>query len=159
VPTLYPNSPADVIALDAFIELTRAVESVHARLARRNTISGLTASQFSVLESLYHLGSMGQGDLRAKLLRSGGDITLVMDSLAKRGLARRERSTKDRRVVDVSLTAAGMALIEQVFPGHVAAILEEMGALRPRSNRRSTACVANLAKERPRGKGQNDQQE
>ena len=129
MPTHYAGSATEVLALDTFIKLTRALESFGGRLARRNSAGGLTPSQFGVLESLYHLGSMRQGEICAKLLRSGGNITLVVDNLEKHGLVRRERGTEDRRVVVVSLTEAGQALIEQVLPGHVAAIVEEMGAL------------------------------
>jgi MarR family 2-MHQ and catechol resistance regulon transcriptional repressor len=129
VPTHYAGAATEVLALDTFIKLTRAVESFGARLARRRTTGDLTPSQFGVLESLYHLGPLRQGEVGAKLLRSGGDITLVVDNLEKHGLVRRERGTEDRRVVVVSLTEAGRARIEQVLPVHVAAIVEEMGAL------------------------------
>jgi MarR family 2-MHQ and catechol resistance regulon transcriptional repressor len=129
MPTHYAGAATEVLALDTFIKLTRAFESFGARLARGHSIGDLTPSQFGVLESLYHLGPMKQGEVGAKLLRSGGDITLVVDNLEKRGLVRRERGTEDRRVVVVSLTEAGDALIAQVLPGHVAAIVEVMGAL------------------------------
>jgi MarR family 2-MHQ and catechol resistance regulon transcriptional repressor len=94
-------------------------------------MSGLTVSQFGVLESLYHLGPMCQSDIGAKLLKSSGNITLVIDNLEKRGLVRRERDSDDRRMVIVSLTKKGRELIERIFPGHVAAILEEMSILTP----------------------------
>jgi len=129
MPTHYTGAATEVLALDTFIKLTRSVESFGGRLARRNTAGGLTPSQFGVLESVYHLGPMKQGEIGAKLLRSGGDITLVVDNLEKHGLVRRERGTEDRRVVVVSLTEAGQALIARLLPGHVAAIVEEMGAL------------------------------
>ena len=53
----------------------------------------------------------------------------MIDNLEARGLVQRERSTDDRRVVTVSLTAAGKELIERFFPEHVRAIVEEMGVL------------------------------
>jgi MarR family 2-MHQ and catechol resistance regulon transcriptional repressor len=129
MPTHYKGSAEEVRALDAFIKLTRAAESVGARLFRAGTTGDLTVSQFGVLESLYHLGSMCQRDISAKLLKSGGNITLVIDNLEKRGLVQRDRDPEDRRMVIVSLTPQGRELIQGIFPRHVTAIVEEMSVL------------------------------
>lgn len=129
MPTHYQGTPRDVLALDTFIKLTRATDSLLSRLAHRNTHPGLSASQFGVLEALYHLGPLCQSVLGEKLLKTGGNITMVIDNLEKSGLVRRERSTEDRRFITVSLTEAGRELIERIFPGHVQAISEEMSVL------------------------------
>lgn len=129
MPTHYTGTREEIIALNTFIKLTRATESLNARLAQRNTHPGLTTSQFGVLEVLYHLGPMCQSELGSKLLKSGGNITLVIDNLEKHGLVHRERGIEDRRFITVSLTDAGRALITEVLPGHVQAITEEMSVL------------------------------
>jgi MarR family 2-MHQ and catechol resistance regulon transcriptional repressor len=131
MPTHYRGAPQETLALDAWIKLNRAADSFGARLAQRGVLCDLTVSQFGVLESLFHLGPMRQGEIGQKLLRSGGDITLVIDNLERRGLVRRERNPADRRSVIVSLTDEGRATIERVFPGHVAAVVEEMSVLSP----------------------------
>ena len=129
MPTHYEGAPQEVLALNTFIKLTRATDSLVSRLSRCEAFSDLTPRQFGVLESLYHLGPMRQGEISAKLLRSGGNITLVVDNLEKRGLVRRERDESDRRAVVVSLTEAGRELISRIFPDHVADIVEEMSVL------------------------------
>jgi MarR family 2-MHQ and catechol resistance regulon transcriptional repressor len=129
MPTHYKGTAQEVLALNTFIKLTRATDSLLTRLSRRETFGGLTPRQFGVLESLYHLGPMRQGEISAKLLKSGGNITLVVDNLEKRGLVQRERDENDRRVVVVSLTEAGQELIGRIFPNHVADIVEEMSVL------------------------------
>jgi MarR family 2-MHQ and catechol resistance regulon transcriptional repressor len=53
----------------------------------------------------------------------------VIDNLERAGLVRRERDVKDRRVIHVHLTEAGSEKIEAVFPGHVAALVEEFSVL------------------------------
>ncbi len=131
MPTHYSGSPGEVRALDTFIKLTRASDALVARLMRRGTMGDLTMSQFGVLEALYHLGSMNQGTICNKLLKSGGNVTLVVDNLSKRGLVSRERQADDRRVVQVSLTLAGRELMERLFSGHARAIEAEMGVLTP----------------------------
>ena len=129
MPTHYPGTAREKLALNAFIKLTRATDSLIARLSRCGTLGELTLRQFGVLESLHHLGPMRQGTISAKLLKSGGNTTLVVDNLEKRGLVQRERDTNDRRAVVVSLTAAGQELISRIFPEHVADIVAEMSVL------------------------------
>jgi MarR family transcriptional regulator, 2-MHQ and catechol-resistance regulon repressor len=129
MPTHCHGTPEEIRALDTWIKLTRAVDSFGARLAGHGTCSDVTTSQFGVLEALHHLGSLRQGEISAKLLRSGGNITLVVDNLEARGLVQRTRKASDRRVVTVSLTEAGEALITELFPQHASAIVEEMSVL------------------------------
>ena len=129
MPTHYQGTPEEILALNAFIKLTRAADSLMARLAQRGTLCDLTPSQFGVLESLYHLGPMCQGEVSAKILRSTGNMTLVLDNLEKRGLVRRERNLDDRRMVTISLTEAGREVISRILPRQIAAIIEEMSVL------------------------------
>ena len=129
--TRYQGTRDEVRALNTFIKLTRAAESVAARLSGGLTDAGLTESQFGALEALYHLGPLHQRELGAKLLRSSGNVTMVVDNLEKRGLVRRERGVEDRRFVTVHLTDAGRRLIARLFPVHAARITAEMSALTP----------------------------
>ena len=126
--THYRGAPRETRSLDAYIKLLRAAESVLSR-AHRRTACDLTVSQFGVLESLLHLGPMHQRRIGSKLLKSGGNVTMVIDNLEKRGLVQRRRDQKDRRYVSVHLTPAGERMIREVFPRHVESIAEEMGRL------------------------------
>ncbi len=81
MPTHFSGSRAEMRTLDTFIKLTRCTDSVLARLAERNTIGNLTYSQFAVLEALYHLGPMTQGEVSRKVLKSGSNMTTVIDNL------------------------------------------------------------------------------
>ena len=129
MPTNYSGSLAEIRTLDTFIKLTRCTNSLLGRLAERNTIGDLTWSQFAVLEwALHHLGPLTQGEVSAKVLKSGSNITTVIDNLERDGLVCRERDIEDRRVIHVHLTEAGTGKIEAVLPGHVAAG-EEFGVL------------------------------
>ena len=129
MPTHHQGSPEEVLALDTFIKLSRASESLDARLSRRNSLCDLTLTQFAVMEALYHLGPMSQTEIGAKLLKSGGNITLVLDNLEKHGYAERQRCPHDRRMFTIHLTEAGRAKIGEVFPRHLASIVDEMSVL------------------------------
>jgi MarR family 2-MHQ and catechol resistance regulon transcriptional repressor len=131
MPTHYKGCEEVERALSAYINFQRASDSIGARLKAQIESSELTMGQFAVLEALLHLGPMHQSVLGRKLLRSGGNVTVVIDNLAKRGWVRRERQEEDHRQVVVHLTAKGRRLIEKIFPEHAATIATEMGVLSP----------------------------
>jgi MarR family 2-MHQ and catechol resistance regulon transcriptional repressor len=129
MPTKYKGTHTEVLALDTFIKLSRAMNSFNTRLNQHGTQGDLSPSQFAVLEALLHLGPMCQTDLSQKLLLSTGNITMVIDNLVRHGLVTRERNTDDRRFITISLTPAGEELISSIFPAHVEAITLEMSVL------------------------------
>ena len=116
-------------ALKTYVKLMRAAESITSRVHKHLSSAGLTVSQFGVLEAIYHLGPLSQKDLGRKILRSSGNITMVIDNLEKRRLVRRERDTSDRRIFIVHLTGQGQKLIHKIFPSHAALITGELSVL------------------------------
>jgi MarR family 2-MHQ and catechol resistance regulon transcriptional repressor len=129
MPTHFQGSPEQVRALETFIKLVRATETLNARLQSSLAEEGLTLGQMGVLEALLHLGPMCQRALGKKLLRSDANVTTVLDNLERAGLIRRARSAQDRRLVNVELTGQGRDLIGRVFPGHVRLIAESLSTL------------------------------
>jgi MarR family 2-MHQ and catechol resistance regulon transcriptional repressor len=90
---------------------------------------GITTSQLGILEALFHLGPMCQRALGDKLLRSGGNITMVIDNLEKHGLVQRVRQKEDRRMIMIHLTPQGRKLISRVLPQHAKEVVKEMSNL------------------------------
>lgn len=129
MPTHYAGTRNEVRALNAYINLMRAADSVTAKTSAITAQHDLTVSQFGVLEALLHLGPLHQGQLAEKILRTSGNITMVVGNLERRGLVVRKRGKDDRRFVTVQLTDPGRKLVGRVFPKVVAAILGELGCL------------------------------
>lgn len=129
MPTHFKGNAREARALDTFVKLTRAVETLGSHLQRHLASLEMTPPQFSVLEALLHLGPMSQGELGRKLLRSNPNMTALLDNLERNGWIARARGPEDRRVVKVSLTPEGRRVIEKVFPAHAAHIAALMGAL------------------------------
>lgn len=144
--TKHRGAPEETLALDTFIKLSRASESFDTRLARHASLEDLTLTQFAVLEALYHLGTLTQRDIGAKLLKSGGNITLVIDNLEKHGHVYRRRCESDRRRIYVELTDAGRTLISRVFPRQLAAIVHEMSVLSPDEQRQLGGLLRKLGR-------------
>ena len=125
----YRGSRQEARALNAYVKLMRAAETITTRVHKHLAAFGLTLSQFAVLEALYHLGPLYQREIGQKLLKSSGNITMVIDNLEKRGFVRRDRKKEDRRFLNVRLTGEGFELISKVFPPHAAVITREMSVL------------------------------
>ena len=132
MPTRYRGTTEEVLALNTMIKLTRSLNSVHARLTpplQRDF--GITESQFGVMEALLHLGPMSLGQLCQKILRSGSNLTTIVDNLERDGLVTRSRDESDRRVQIADLTDKGRDLISRAFPAHVSRVTALMGELTP----------------------------
>lgn len=127
--THYKGTNREKLALDAFIKLIRSGNSLNSGINLILTKTSLTESQFNVLDALYHLGHLTQKELGKKLLKSGGNITMVIDNLEKQGLVKRRRGEKDRRTFAIHLTDEGKNKIKSVLPAIVKFITEEMNTL------------------------------
>jgi MarR family 2-MHQ and catechol resistance regulon transcriptional repressor len=140
--TRFKGTPEEVRALNAYVKLIRASESVSARIHRHLADVGLSISQFGVLEALYHLGPLNQAEIAKKVLKSTGNMTMVIDNLEKRGLVTRQRKEEDRRYYMIQLTSEGKKMIKDIFPRHAAGIIKEMSIL----NRAEQDLLGNLCR-------------
>lgn len=111
-------------ALHLFIVLSRANEWVHAHADKEIRKYGLTRTEFSVLDLLYHKGRQPIQQIGSKVLMSSGNITYVVDKLEKKGYVTRKDCAEDRRLVYAELTEQGREFIEDVFP-RITDIIEE----------------------------------
>ena len=89
--------------------------------------TGLGDSDFRVLEVLLSKGPLPVNTIGPKVWLTPGSISVAIDRLEKKKLVKR-RTTDDRRVRLVELTAKGRELIAKTFETHAAA-LEKATAL------------------------------
>jgi len=76
----------------------------------------LTAQQYNALRLLRaeHPATLPTLALASRLVSHAPDITRLLDRLAERDLVVRERMADNRRVVQVGITEAGLALLKQL---------------------------------------------
>ena len=118
--------------LDTFTKFVRAHSSLVNALNREATLpAGMTISQFGVLEALYHKGPLTHREISRKILKSKGNLTMVIDHLERDGLVERRPVAGDRRAVSVALTPSGEQRIQSVFPRHAEAIRSLLAVLTP----------------------------
>jgi DNA-binding MarR family transcriptional regulator len=77
---------------------------------------GFTYLQFVILVWLRDGIAVNPKDICLKYRHDSGALTRVIDQMADRGLLERVRSNRDRRTVDLQLTAAGRKAIEGLVP-------------------------------------------
>lgn len=116
------------LALNTFVKLMRCSNSV-ASDVHNHFPDWLTVSQFGILEALYHLGPMSQKKLAAKILKSPGNLTTIINNLVKRDLVKRVVNPEDKRYYSIELTPKGSKLIKELFPRHSKVILERFSIL------------------------------
>jgi MarR family 2-MHQ and catechol resistance regulon transcriptional repressor len=118
------------LALNTFIKLARASNTVFHKLERLDPLpSGLSLSQFGVLEALYHKGPLCPHELGDKILKSKGNMTLVIKNLIKEGNVVAVPDPEDRRSYAVHLTEQGHNLIAGLLPLRLERIHQLMSVL------------------------------
>lgn len=147
--THYEGTENEEQVLDTFIKLMRATESINNRLNRHHAEADLTVTQFGVLEALLHLGPLNQKALGEKLLKSGGNITMVIDNLEKSGLVERQQNPEDRRSMLIHLTPKGKEFISSYFPKHLDRIMSEFDVLSDKELKQLAQICKKLGLQRP----------
>ncbi len=127
--TKYKGTPHEILAVNTYIKLIRASDSLRSRLISTLTKHNLSESQFYALDALFHLGPLPQKEISKKISCSDGNITMVVDNLEREGLVTRKRSETDRRVFFVHITKKGEKKINSVLPLMVHKITKALSVL------------------------------
>jgi DNA-binding MarR family transcriptional regulator len=96
--------------------LRRAYQRASSNLIERIGPSDLTAPQFATLARLYERGTLSQNLLGRLVAMEPANIRDVVLRLKKRRLVMTRRDPEDGRLVLISLTPAGLSLVEKLLP-------------------------------------------
>ncbi|WP_308633983.1 MarR family winged helix-turn-helix transcriptional regulator [Paenibacillus silvisoli] len=113
------------LSLKLFIVLSKASKVVMDRAVKDMKKHGLSETEFSVLELLYHKGKFPIQRIGEKILVTSGGMTYTIDKLEKKGYLKRVACPEDRRVTYAEITEAGQELLREIFPAH-AQVIESM---------------------------------
>ena len=89
----------------------------------------LSATEFGVLEALYHLGPLPVQSLTGKILIAASSMTYVISRLKEKGWIVQTPNVADKRVKEVSLTADGLERMKAIYPRHEQALRERFDRL------------------------------
>ena len=115
------SSASNTRILYSLRRIARALDIQSRKLSSR---SGVTSAQPHCLRAL----KRSEIDTASKIAEwvhlSPSTVVGILDRLAEKSMVRRERSTIDRRVVDVTLTERGRKLVDET-PDPIRSLLEE----------------------------------
>ena len=106
------SSPEQAILVGLGVAAARTTES----LARFLKTADLTPNQYNVLRILRgsHPHRLACSEIGERMINRDPDITRLVDRLERRGLVERVRSRKDRRVVEVGISARGLEVLRNL---------------------------------------------
>jgi DNA-binding MarR family transcriptional regulator len=104
----------DSLEQEAFLGLWRTYDRLRALEDELFARYDLTPQQYNALRQLRrdHPTPVQTLDLAGRLVSRAPDITRMLDKLEQRGLVVRDRPADNRRVVQVGITPAGIALLD-----------------------------------------------
>lgn len=112
--------------------LNRLKQSIVHHADKRLCLHDMTVAQWGPMMRLRLAGPKSTLQLGRELDMDAGALTRLLDRLEAKGLVRRERSSSDRRVVNVSLSEEGErvtaevpAVLSDVFNAHLAGFSHE----------------------------------
>jgi DNA-binding MarR family transcriptional regulator len=76
----------------------------------------ITTGQWSALRVLWRADGISQVELADRMMVEKASLTALIKSLAKQGLITRARNTEDRRMFNITVTAAGRRLESRLLP-------------------------------------------
>ena len=97
---------------DILISLRKIMRAADLHSQKLMKASGLTAPQLLVMQAIAKEGNPPTSTLARHIAVSQATMTRIIDRLERAGLVRREKSTTDKRVVNISLTNAGQLKLE-----------------------------------------------
>lgn len=107
----------DTSPIDVWGRLHRTSALATAQIERLLADSDVSRSEFDVLCALARTGRpLRASEVTAETMLSGAATTKLTTRLEAAGLLRRERSDRDGRAVQLSLTDAGRAVVEREMP-------------------------------------------
>jgi DNA-binding MarR family transcriptional regulator len=114
-----------------WIALVRAEKAIVGALSKALRPLDLKIAQLDLLMNLFRYPGVSQHDLARKLLVGRSNITMLLPQMERRGLLTRVNDTKDKRVMRLTLTADGEALLMEALHIYSALIERVMAQSSP----------------------------
>jgi DNA-binding MarR family transcriptional regulator len=110
------TKPFNSLEEEAIVALQRTADRLHWRLSEMLKEHGLSPTQYNALRILRGARDEGRAcsEIAERMINRDPDITRLVDRLERRGLVKRSREGRDRRVITTRITPAGLELLESL---------------------------------------------
>jgi MarR family 2-MHQ and catechol resistance regulon transcriptional repressor len=112
-----------------WVAIAHCYRAMSSLIERSFSETGLSLTDFMLLEALLHKGPMTITEIQASALLATGSMTAAVDRLESRNLIVRTLSKNDRRARVLELTSEGNAVIVATFDRHSANLKRWMSVL------------------------------
>lgn len=127
VTTEHHHFPWDHPRFRSWIAVGRACQLMQQTLTRRLAHLDVKPPHLDILINLYRFDGITQQELARKLLVGRSNMSMLLPQLETRGLIERRGDARDKRVLRLSLTAAGRTLTEEAMEIQTALIENSLG--------------------------------
>lgn len=112
---IHKTEPFECPEQEALLNLFRTSDRLNHRFAQLFSEHGLTCSQYNILRILRGEGTpLPCLEIAQRTITVVPGITGLIDRLEQKALVQRQRCNKDRRVIYVSVTSAGLDLLAKI---------------------------------------------
>lgn len=101
---------------EAYVNILRTADALARPVEQVLDSAGLSSPQYNVLRILRGAGADGLAcrEIGERMIARDPDITRLLDRLEKRGLIRRARDPRDRRVIVTRITKEGLRILREL---------------------------------------------
>ena len=110
------GKPFESLQAEVFLNLMRTADVLLRGQEAILKLAGLSATQYNVLRILRGAGEQGLccREVGERMIARDPDITRLVDRLERRGFLARSRDNRDRRVITVRITPAGLKVLKDL---------------------------------------------
>lgn len=107
--------PKTRLALDTLFGIGDASNIIQEKTHSYVKSTGLTPTQFAIINVLGHEGPLKISEIYSKMLIKSGNRTMILDSIEDKNLIKRVFSKNDRREIIIELTSTGQKFFNDNF--------------------------------------------
>ncbi|MGO8818759.1 MAG: MarR family winged helix-turn-helix transcriptional regulator [Terriglobia bacterium] len=110
------GKPFESLESEVLLNLMRTADALARGGEEILKLVGLSPNQYNVLRILRGAGEQGLccREVADRMITRDPDITRLVDRLERRGLLTRSRDSKDRRIITVRITLAGLKTLKEL---------------------------------------------
>jgi DNA-binding MarR family transcriptional regulator len=108
--------PFESLESEVLLNLMRTADALSRGGEEILKLVGLSLNQYNVLRILRGAGEQGLccREVADRMITRDPDITRLVDRLERRGFLTRSRDSKDRRIITVRITSAGLQTLKEL---------------------------------------------
>jgi DNA-binding MarR family transcriptional regulator len=110
------GKPFESLEAEVFLNLVRTADALSRSGEEILKLVGLSLNQYNVLRILRGAGEEGLccREVAERMITRDPDITRLVDRLERRSLVTRSRDSKDRRIITVRVSEAGLKILKDL---------------------------------------------